>query len=70
MVSSKTYPSDEWKELMKMRMEMKGRMNFDAGLGLVEAVINRFDMDEIRGNNKVFDLFNEGSNKQMIRENK
>ncbi len=55
---------------MKMRMEMKGRMNFDAGLGLVEAVINRFDMDEIRGNNKVFDLFNEGSNKQMIRENK
>ena len=55
---------------MKMRMEIKGRMNFDGALGLVETVINRFDMDDIRDNNKVFDLLNEGSKQQMVRENK
>ncbi len=51
-------------------MDMAGRMNFDSALGLVEDVMDRFGMEEIRENNKVFDLFNEGSNRQMVRENK
>ena len=48
--------------------ESNNRMTFDLALEMVDAVLIRFGLeDNMRENNKVYDLFNEGINSQMVR---
>ncbi len=62
MVSSKTFPSPEWKELMRLRVEMLAnsskysnnvnvndqKMTFDVALKMVNLIIDQFGLEELR----------------------